>query len=330
MVATLPDLLRLVAVPVFGYVAWRDVETRRVPNETWYPIAALALVLLSWDAVSLFLGDAFAFERRLFAIRVAVSLGLVAPLAYLFWRFGAFGGADAKAFFVIALLFPTYPHYTLPWLGTLPVVETTLGVFSLTVLSNTVLVGLLYPLALSARNAIGGHVSPAMFVGRPIHPTEAIDEYGSLLSFPDRRLRDARSLSDLRASLAWRGLDLDALRMYLQWRGLDYETLRADPERYRDPASLPDDPNPPGDGAIATDGGVDDPWGAAAFLDDIEGSAYGTDPETLRAGLETLVADDVVWLSPGIPFLVPLFGGLVVALTYGDLLFGALALVGAV
>jgi preflagellin peptidase FlaK len=330
VVATLPDLLRLVAVPVFGYVAYRDVETRRVPNETWYPIAALAVVLLAWDAVSLFAGDAFAFERRLFAIRVAVSLGLVAPLAYLFWRFGAFGGADAKAFFVVALLFPTYPHYTLPWLGTLPVVETTLGVFSLSVLSNTVLVGLGYPLALGARNALTGHLSPAMFVGRPIRPAEAIDEYGSLLSFPDRRLRDARSLAELRACLAWRGLDLDALRMYLRWRDLDYDALRADPDRYRDPATLPAEPNPPGDGAIATDGGVEDPWGAAAFLDDIEGSAYGTDPETLRTGLDRLADDEVVWLSPGIPFLVPLFGGLLVALTFGDLLFGLLALAGAV
>jgi preflagellin peptidase FlaK len=330
VVATLPDLLRLVAVPVFGYVAWRDVETRRVPNETWYPIAVLAVVLLAWDAVALLLGDAFAFERRLFAIRVAVSLGLVAPLAYLFWRFGAFGGADAKAFFVIAVLFPTYPHYTLPWLGTLPVVETTLGVFSLTVLSNTVLVGLTYPLALAARNAVGGHLSPAMFVGRPIRPAAAIDEYGSLLSFPNPRLRDARSVAELRASLGWRGLDLDALRMYLQWRGLDYERLRADPEHYRDPATLPEEPNPPGDGGIATDGGVDDPWGAAAFLADIEGSAYGTDPETLRAGLDRLTADEVVWLSPGIPFLVPLFGGLLAALTYGDLLFGVLSVAGAV
>jgi len=330
VVATLPDLLRLVAVPVFGYVAWRDVETRRVPNQTWYPIAVLAVILLAWEAVSLFVGGAFAFERQLFAIRVAVSLGLVAPLAYLFWRFGAFGGADAKAFFVVALLFPTYPHYALPWLGTLPAVETTLGVFSLTVLSNTVLVGLGYPIALAARNAIGGHVSPAMFVGRPIRPADAIDEYGSLLSFPDRRLRDARSLADLGACLGWRGLDLDALRMYLRWRDLEYDALRADPDRYRDPATLPDDPNPPGDGAIAADGGVDDPWGATAFLADIEGSAYGTDPETLRAGLDRLAEDEVVWLSPGIPFLVPLFGGLVVALTFGDLLFGVLTLVGGV
>jgi preflagellin peptidase FlaK len=55
-----------------------------------------------------------------------------------------------------------------------------------------------------------------------------------------------------------------------------------------------------------------DPWAAAAFLDDIDGSAYGTTPERLRAGLESLTAAETVWVSPGLPFVVPLFGGLVV------------------
>jgi len=343
VLASVPDLLRLLAVPVFGYVAWRDVRTRRVPNRTWYPLAGLAVVLLAWEAFELLGGATYAFEQRLFAIRLAVSLGVVAPLAYLFWRLGGFGGADAKAFFVLAVLFPTYPHYTLPAVGlpvaTLPVVETTVGVFSLTVLSNTVVVGLVYPLLLAGRNVLRGQLSPAMFVGRPIRARAAIEEYGSILAVPDRGLLADLSPAGLRAYFAWRGLDLDALRMYLQWRGASLEALRAEPDRYRDPASLPDEPNPPGDGAIATDGGTAlsrttaasaDPWGAEAFLADIRGNAYGTDPETLREGLETLVREDVVWISPGIPFLVPLFGGLVVALTYGDVLFALFGLAGLV
>jgi preflagellin peptidase FlaK len=138
--------------------------------------------------------------------------------------------------------------------------------------------------------------------------------------------------------------------MYLRWRGLSLSALRENPDRFRNPASLPPDPNRPGDGAIPTDGrddetateettatafgdaepwapethlvaNGDDPWGAAAFLDDIEGSAYGTSAETLRDGLDSLADDDVVWISPGIPFLVPLFVGLVLAFVYGDLLF---------
>jgi preflagellin peptidase FlaK len=343
VLASVPDLLRLLAVPFFGYVAWRDVKTRRVSNRTWYPLAGLAVVLLAWETVATFTGTLTSFEQRLFAIRVAVSLGLVAPLAYLFWRLGGFGGADAKAFIILAVLFPTYPHYAL-WeiglpVGTLPLVETTLGVFSLTVLSNTVVVGLAYPLLLAGRNALQGQFSPVMFVGRPIPATAAVEEYGSILTLSDGGLLADLSPAGLRAYFAWRGLDLDALRMYLRWRDTSLDALRAEPDRHRDPASLPAVSSPPGDGAIATDGGRElarttaataDPWGAEAFLADIEGSAYGTDPETLRAGLETLVSEEVVWISPGIPFLVPLFGGLVVAVTYGDVLFALFGLAGLV
>jgi len=344
--ATLPDLLRLVAVPAFGWIAWRDVRTRRVPNRTWYPLAGLAVALLAWEAVTLFSGAATPIARQRFLVQVAISLGFVVPLTYGFWLMGGFGGADAKAFFVVALLFPTYPAYHLWQLGleglpaSLPLVTTSVGVFSLTILSNTVLVGVAYPLLLAVRNAAGGYLSPGMFVAKPVGPERAVREYGTLLEFETRGLTADLSPSGLREYFSWRGLDLDALRMYLRWRGLDLADVRADPERYRDPASLPAEPNPPGDGSMATDGGrpvedrpgeaAADPWGAAAFLEDIEGSAYGTTPETLRDGLDELVEAEVVWISPGIPFIVPLFVGLVVSLTYGDLLFGVLTSLGAV
>jgi len=139
--------------------------------------------------------------------------------------------------------------------------------------------------------------------------------------------------------------------MYLQYRGLTVEDLRTDPDHYRDPATLPEEPNDPG-GGVVTDGGdpgaapapdaagqagdgsgeetYDDPWGAERFLEDIEGSAYGTTPADLREGLDALVAGETVWVSPGIPFLVPLFAGLVVSFTVGDVLFALLGLAGLV
>jgi preflagellin peptidase FlaK len=347
-IATIPDLLRLLVIPFFGYVAWRDIATRRVSNRTWIPLAILAVVLLVWELYVVLTGDLAAFQQRQFYIRVAVSVGFIIPLTYLFWLIGGFGGADAKAFFIIAVLFPTYPEYALGELGiggalgTLPIVQTTIGVFSLTILSNTVLAGAAYPLLLAGKNAVTGYISPGMFVAKPIQAGTAIEEYGTLLDFPDRRFVDDLSLGGISDYFSWRRLDLDALRMYLQWRGLTLEELRANPEQYRDPATLPDEPNPPGGGVIATDGGesvestpqndgdaeYEDSWGAEAFLDDIEGSAYGTTPDGLREGLETLGSEDVVWISPGIPFLVPLFLGLVVSFSYGDLLFTILTALG--
>ena len=344
----LVDLVRLVAVPVFAWAAYRDVQTRRVPNRTWLPLAALGVLLLLVESWRIATGDVLGGDpaRERFFLSVAVSLGLVAPVGYLFYWFGGFGGADAKALIVLAVLFPTFPQYILP-AASLPLTRTTLDVFSLTILTNTVVVGAVYPLGVALKNALRGHTGRAMLLGKPVRVAEITEEYGSLMETPDGFTR--------------RGLDIDALRMYLRWRACSLADLREDPGTYRDPASLPENPNPPGDGSIepadpaasesvedvATDGGSDttngdgdtaeetdrteddaeaDPWGAEAFLDDIEGDAYGTTPRKLREGLEVLVAGDVVWISPGLPFIVPMFLGLVVSLVYGDVLVAAVSL----
>jgi len=327
------DLLRLLAVPVFAWAAYRDIATRRVPNAVWAPLTAFALALLAWDAWAAWTASEFAWRR--FLVPTAVSVGLVVPLAYLFWRTGGFGGADAKALMTLALLLPAYPTYDLPW-ATFPLQGTNVGVFSFTVLTNTVLFGMAAPLVLAARNAVAGRLSRTMFVGRPVSVETIPETHGRLLSAPDGGTR--------------RGLDLDALRMYLRWRGVDLATLRANAAALRDPATLPDDPNPPTDGAVTAapegdagsvpeagdtpedpvadgDAEYDDPWGAAAFLADVDG-AYGATERDLRDGLQVLSTAETVWVSPGVPFLVPTFAGLAVALTYGDVLFGLFELFG--
>jgi preflagellin peptidase FlaK len=322
----LVDIVRLVAVPVLGWAAYRDVKTRRVPNDPWYPLAILAVALLGWEAFQLSAtGDPIAL--RLFLIRVAFSVFFVIPLTYGFWYFGGFGGADAKAFMMLALLLPTYPTFLFDGLA-LPLYRSQLGVFSLTVLTNTVLLALGYPLVLGIRNLLAGERSLLIFIGRAVPVEDLLSTHGSLLQDPDGFTRN--------------GLDLDALRMYLRWRGLTLADLRAH-DALRNPATLPDDPNDPGDGrveaamlrdppttpepAVEADGGVD-PWGASAFLAAIEGNAYGTTPAKLRDGIETVRANDEVWVSPGVPFIVPTFIGLLVGLTVGDLLFAILRTLG--
>ena len=343
-VATGPDLLRLVAVPVFAWVAVRDIKTRRVSSGVWIPLALLGALLLGWEGWLAWTAAPTVWTRE-FLLPAAVSLGFVVPIAYLFWWFGGFGGADAKALLVLALLFPTYPTYTVgSW--TFPATTTPVGTLSFTILTNAVIVAVVVPIVLAVRNAVAGRIAPVMFVGWPVSRDQLPERHGRLLGTASSGVRG--------------GLDLDALRMYLRWRGLSLADVRERPDYYRDPETLPDEPNPPTDGAVAAavdadvrgDGGTengvagteledrtgddpradaadpetayDDPWGAEAFLEDIEGSAYGTTPADLREGLEAIVENETVWISPGTPFLVPVFVGLVIALVYGDLLLGAL------
>jgi preflagellin peptidase FlaK len=347
--ASVPDLLRLVVVPIFAWAAYRDIQTRRVPNWVWLPLGIIGIVALAIDARTVL--TAPEYYRPLFFLRIAVSLGLVAPLGYAFWRLGGFGGADAKAIMALALLFPTYPVLYLQWVS-LPLERATLGVFSLTILTNTVLVGMIVPFVLAGRNAIDGRYTPTMFVGRPISVDEIPSVYGRLLR------------TDREERITDRGLDIDALRMYLRWRGTTLASVRSAPAAHRDPENIPSMTNNPGDGSLAESGELppdsgdsmavsvscprqadtissvslckfedsefEDPWGAATFLADIDGNAYGTTPDQLRDGLEVLSSSESesVWVTPGIPFLVPVFLGLVIALTYGDVLFVVLRTVG--
>jgi preflagellin peptidase FlaK len=317
---TAPDLLRLLAVPVFGWAALRDARTRRVPNETWYPLVAVGVVALGWD-----LWAAAPAARSLLLLRTGVSLGLVVPIAYGLWWLGGFGGADTKALMTVAVLLPVYPTYYLPTVA-LPVVSSAAGVFSLTVLANGVLLGAAYPLAVAARNLLRGRLSRAALVGVPVRVSALPATHGRLLETPEGFTRA--------------GLDLDALRMYLRWRGIDLADLLADPA-LRDPDTVAETGDPT-DGAVRTDGGSDadappgadqgDPWAAERFLAETESGAYGTTPATLRDGLDRLAGadpDETVWVSPGIPFILPLFVGLVVSLTAGDLLVAALSAVAA-
>jgi preflagellin peptidase FlaK len=339
MFASVPDLLRLVAVPVLGWAALADVRTRRVPNRLWLPLVGLGVLLLVWDLLGHIppagLGD------RLFLVQTGISVVFVVPFAYLFWRMGGFGGADAKALIALAILLPTYPTYFLPS-AALPIVDAPLGVFSFTVLTNTVVVAAAYPVVLGVRNLVAGEIAPVMFFGRRVAIADLPTVHGRLFETPDGYTRS--------------GLDVDALRMYLRWRGSSLGALRDSPEAHRDPATVGETFDPT-DGRVdvVTDGGVaadpgavdrdpseptvtpvtdgaaesfDDPWAAEQFLESIDGTAYGTTPETLREGLELVVARDRVWLSPGIPFLVPMFVGLVLAFTYGDVLFGLLGVLG--
>ncbi|EMA37872.1 prepilin peptidase, partial [Halobiforma nitratireducens] len=302
--ATGPDLLRLVALPVFAWVAIRDIKTRRVSSGVWIPLALLGGVLLVWEGWTARAAGGHAWTHE-FLVPAAISLGVVVPIAYLFWWFGGFGGADAKALLVLALLFPTFPEYAIGAVS-LPVTTTPVGAFSFTVLTNAVLVAIVIPIVLAVRNAIAGRIAPVMFIGWPVAIDDLPERHGRLLETP--------------AGVSRGGLDLDALRMYLRWRGLSLADIRENGDLLRDPATLPEEPNPPTDGAVTAvphgtgepddslDASVraddddgdddddegqdegpsasdyDDPWGADAFLADIDGTAYGTAPADLREG----------------------------------------------
>ena len=333
MIATVPDLLRLLVIPVFGWAAWQDIKTRRISDRLWVPLIVLGGILLIWESAQFIMFGKSGGD--LFFIRAGISLVFIPALGYAFWWFGAFGMADVKAMVTLSILLPTFPIFTVGDF-TLPIVDTVLGVFPLTVLTNSVLLAMVAPVGLATANLARGRFEPiAMFIARPVTIDSLPRRSGKLFETLDGTTHD--------------GLDLDVLRMYLRWRGITIASLRAAPDEARDPSNI-DTTNKPTDGRTDVDNDLDwgttetasmnsddassidfdDPWGIERFFDDVERSTYGADPNQLRAGLELLAETDSkrVWVMPGVPFIVPFVPGLIVAFTYGDVLFGILGWLG--
>lgn len=298
------DILRLLVVPVFAYAAWTDQRTRRVKNSVWTVVAAIGVLALTVDLWTILSSPGS--QLAPFAIRTGVSVVLMTALGFGFWMFGAFGGADAKAMMALSVAYPVFPTYQL--LGTVfPTHTTPFGVFSFTILTNTVLVVMLYPVSLFVRNLVAGnHTLSLMPVAMSVPVDEILDVHGQLLEDSRGRVR---------------GADVDVLRMYLRWRDTTLDELRNHPERFR--YSVPWEPDKISDGRVMADGGIQDEWGVDRFMEDVD-TTYGSSAADIRCALTHLSEADRVWVSPGIPFIVPMFIGLLVSIIVGDVLYGLL------
>lgn len=147
-VMVLEGLRAATVVGMLGAAAVLDLKHRRVPNRFWLPFVAVAALALAVDA---WLHRAGGLQTVLLDDAVAAAL---CGFFYVLWRFGMFGGADAKGLMVVAILMPRLPAAAVP-------VPAALGILAL----GSLLAALL-PVALLAWNgAHGKWRMPTAFVG---------------------------------------------------------------------------------------------------------------------------------------------------------------------
>ena len=134
---------------MLGYASWSDLKTREVSDLTWVVSGAAGL------ALDLYLVATGRLTLMALAMPVLFSTALAFALGYL----GLFGGADFKAFVVLALLQPYPPRLVRPALGVVSVI------YPLTIFSNSALAGASFALILLVRNLAAARRGSPLFEG---------------------------------------------------------------------------------------------------------------------------------------------------------------------
>ncbi|HIH95645.1 TPA: peptidase A24 [Methanosarcina acetivorans] len=141
----------LFAMAFLLYSCYSDLKARRVSNGVWKYMLVSGSVFVIYE---LFTGGT-PYLKALFLSGVVVFISV-----YILFHLGAFGGGDAKGLLVLSILFPLYPIFQFsgeayPLLG-----RPLIGLFTLTVLGNALLLTALIPLGMFCYNLL--HFSPEM------------------------------------------------------------------------------------------------------------------------------------------------------------------------
>lgn len=220
------------------------------------------------------------------------------------------GGADFLAFIVIGLLIPTRPG-----LGVIPITELpqvknpAVYALRLPILKTITNMGILlipYLVYLPLRNLNKGQTGSLFLTAFTIETSleDLHEKHGRII--PTWRLDDDASITErLKVYFSASGVDTFFLRDYLKWRQHTAEnppdSLKGEPRAYlqqfldNQDKILEDDKTP---------------WETRTQEE------FEKDEEFLN----NLLEQDTVYLMPGIPLIIPLFGGVLLTVLVGDLM----------
>ncbi len=127
----------LITLAIFLKASVHDIKEREVPDELWIFMVVCGLIL---DGIQYFIQP--------YSLLIAIlQFVIIFALANFMFYVAGFGGADAKALIALSVMFPVYPR-----MGMFPILNTGIGIFAFSVLSNSVIVAPILALMLFIRN----------------------------------------------------------------------------------------------------------------------------------------------------------------------------------
>ncbi len=127
----------LITLAIFIKASIHDLREREVPDELWVLMVILGVIL-----------DIAQYFIKPYNILIAIlQFVIIFALANFMFYVAGFGGADAKALIALSVMFPVYPK-----IGMFPLLNTGIGIFAFSVLSNSVIVAPVLALMMFVRN----------------------------------------------------------------------------------------------------------------------------------------------------------------------------------
>jgi preflagellin peptidase FlaK len=304
------DEIRVVIlILTFMYASYLDLKSRRVPDKVWIPGAFLGIGLVAIEVI--------VTESLIPIAEASVSVLLIGFIAFLLFKFRIFYGADYKAFVFIGLVAPVTPEIL-----EFPIHNYDLGsvdpqiyfdgniylflsdvnahiatnLFAFTVLVNSSIFGISYFFLNAYHNISKGNFNirrPLRSIcARKLKVSDITEEHVHIVIESESDNWFVRGLQFIRNGIG--GVSGDFYRDYLEW--------------HRDQKF-----NSPND--------------EIKDLEEIDLQSFSEDsdewiinnPQDDQKDAEIVLDTDEVWVTPGIPFIVPMTLGIIFGIFVGNI-----------
>lgn len=306
------DILRVIlTIVIFTYASYTDIQNRTVRDEVWVLMYTVATLIIAYQAYT-------TGEYITIIATVLISLFLVGGSSYILYRFKVFYGADYKALVGISIMIPTYPKlevFPLSDYSYFTSVDTVLRstdsiasllgelniyvgteLFGFALFINTAVLSVFFFILNIVHNIRNGDFA----VTRPLRSTcarriekdDATETYAKIIQDIDTDNPIKRGWIFITEGLS--GLSTQFYRDYLNWYR---EKNRNNPD---------------------TELSDIDSIKLEKFSDENENWVVSNLEEDKKTA-EYLLHRDSVWVTPSIPFIVPIYLGIILTVFLGNI-----------
>ena len=314
-----PDLLRLLVIPAFIYASILDFRYRVIYNEFWIPLIGLSFLVITWDIALVLLGVDPVNTDFLFNLSTSILIG--PSVAFLLYSNGIIGGADMKAIAYLSVLFPEFPEVLSK---SYVVYEGITPVFSITVLVNGLLISFLYRLYLVAHNINNNQFNKKVSRIKCIDKERVFNHSGELIL--DKNKKTKIKIDMIKSYLNWRGITIEEVidnnnihSKAIVSNDRPYKSNSIHPLNSSNAAELIQIPKSSRKDSVD---GTNKNWFAEEYTDVVNEqnkSDQQIEPEKIEKAMEKLQEENRVWVTPSIPFFIPLTIGLLISIGFGSL-----------